>query len=829
MAKQFKVLVNTGKAENNKAIDVQQHAGDKGQPVRIKAQAGTKYQLQELGKDKGKNTAPDYVRAKRNGKNLEITFEDGISPDLIIEDYYDEMPAGYNGVIGQAENGSYYEYIPEDPNPKGLIPELADGVQPTSVALGGTEVSPAGAAVGVLAFPLLAPLGLLGGAAAAAAAAGGGGGTTNTTATTTGALDAASDTGTKGDNKTNDPTPDLSGKAPVGSTASVTINGQTYPVTVNPDGTWKFTQPTNLPDGTYYPVLNVTTNGVTTATNLTPFTIDTTPPTIAITASANALGSGQTATVTFTLSEPSTDFTADDIAVTGGSLSNLTQSTTDPKVWTATFTPTAGTTPGSATISVASTKFSDAAGNFNTDGAEANNTVTIKTNATTYGGLDASSDTGTKGDNLTNDTTPTLSGKVPAGSSASVTINGTKYPVNVNPDGTWSFTNPTNLPDGTYTPTLDVVTNGQSSSTPLTPFTIDTTPPTIAITASARTLVAGETATVTFTLSEASSDFTAADVAVTGGTLSNFAQSATNPLVWTATFTPASTGTSASISVASDKFQDAAGNNNKDGADANNTVSLTTNALASGQLSPNSDNATGIPNDNKTNDPTPELTGKVPTGSTATVTINGQTYPVTVNPDGTWSFTQPTNLPDGTYTPVLNVTTNGTTTSTSITPFTIDTTPPKVEITSPVTTLAAGASTTLTFTVSEATTDLTIGDIQVSGGTLGPLQQSATNPLVYTATFTAASGATAASVKIDSNKFSDAAGNNNTDGADANNTWSYSVTPGNTPNTSSLTALTIEPITATTSSRPPSRVLPASPSKARSPASSLQATSSPWW
>ena len=170
MAKQYKVLVNTGKAENNKAIDVQQHAGDKGQPVRIKAQAGTKYQLQELGKDKGKNTAPDYVRAKRNGKNLEITFEDGISPDLIIEDYYDEMPAGYNGVIGQAENGSFYEYIPEDPNPKGLIPELADGVQPTSVALGGTEVSPAGAAVGVLAFPLLAPLGLLGGAAALAAA-----------------------------------------------------------------------------------------------------------------------------------------------------------------------------------------------------------------------------------------------------------------------------------------------------------------------------------------------------------------------------------------------------------------------------------------------------------------------------------------------------------------------------------------------------------------------------------------------------------------------------------------------------------------------------------
>ena len=140
MAKQYKLIVNTGKADNNKAIDIQQQAGDKGQPVRIQAQAGVKYQLQEMGKDKGKNTAPDYVRAKRNGKHLEITFEDGGSPDLIIEDYYEVMPPGYNGLVGQAENGGFYEYIPEDPNYKGLIPELVDGASPTSVALGTAEI-----------------------------------------------------------------------------------------------------------------------------------------------------------------------------------------------------------------------------------------------------------------------------------------------------------------------------------------------------------------------------------------------------------------------------------------------------------------------------------------------------------------------------------------------------------------------------------------------------------------------------------------------------------------------------------------------------------------
>jgi hypothetical protein len=45
----------------------------------------------------------------------------------------------------------------------------------------------------------------------------------------------------------------------------------------------------------------------------------------------------------------------------------------ESKIYTATFTPTNSTTAG--TISVASDKFSDAAGNINVDGADANNSV----------------------------------------------------------------------------------------------------------------------------------------------------------------------------------------------------------------------------------------------------------------------------------------------------------------------------------------------------------------------------------------------------------------------------------------------------------------------
>ena len=710
MAKQYKVLVNTGNTENNKAVDVQQFSGDKGQPVRIKAQGGTKYELQEI--TRGKPVGPDYIKARRVGKDLHILFENEREASLIIEGYYSEMAPGYNGVIGQAENGSFYEYIPEDPRVPGLIPELAEGGRAVNVALGGAEVTPVGAALGVLAFnPLMGILGL-GAIGAVAAAVDGQGSSTATQGVATGKLDSGSDSGVQGDNKTNNATPTMSGTVPTGATAEVTINGQKYPVTVKPDGTWSFTTPTNLPDGTYYPILHVTQNGVTKDTNITPFTIDTTAPTIAISSNAVALAANQTATITFTLSEASSDFTAADITVTGGSLGSLTQSASDPKVYTALFTPSGSGT--SASISVGNGRFSDAAANFNADGAEANNTVNITTNASITGDLTKTSpnDSGVTGDNITNNTKPSLNGKVPAGSTASVTLNGQKYPVTVNPDGTWSFTNPTNLPDGTYTPVLDVVTNGQTSSTPLTPFTIDTTPPTIVVTSAASVLAAGQNTSVTFTLSEAANDFAQEDITVTGGTLSNFQKSATDPKIYTATFIPSDTGTSATISVVSAKFSDAAANLNADGAEANNTVSLTTNATSNGQLSPVSDNSTGTPNDGKTNDKTPELSGKVPAGSTATVTINGQTYPVTVKPDGTWSFTQPTDLPDGTYTPQLNVITNGQSSSTPITPFTIDTTPPTVAITGGPSTLVAGQSTTLTLTLSEASTDLTDAEFE---------------------------------------------------------------------------------------------------------------------
>ena len=214
-------------------------------------------------------------------------------------------------------------------------------------------------------------------------------------------------------------------------------------------------------------------------------TPDITPPTIAINDddANDSLSAGDTATLTFTLSEASTDFVESDVTVTGGSLSNWT--VLSNTVYTATFTPyTDSTTDGN--IQVANDQFSDAAGNFNQDESDADNTVA---------------------------------------------------------------------------------------------FTVDTVRPIIDLDSDVNDLKVGDTAVITFTLSEASDDFIKSDVSVSGGELSDW--TSVSSTSYTATFTPAADSTTDGIvHVANDQFSDAAGNTNQDESDADNTVNLTINTTA---------------------------------------------------------------------------------------------------------------------------------------------------------------------------------------------------------------------------------------------------------
>ena len=101
--------------------------------------------------------------------------------------------------------------------------------------------------------------------------------------------------------------------------------------------------------------------------------------------------------------------------------------------------------------------------------------------------------------------------------------------------------------------------------------------PTIALSSDAANLKAGETATITFTISESVSDFVIGDITVSGGTLGSFAGSGTS---YTVIFTPTASSTANGvISVADTKFTDAAGNTNADSGDANNTATISVDTV----------------------------------------------------------------------------------------------------------------------------------------------------------------------------------------------------------------------------------------------------------
>ncbi|RQP16956.1 MAG: gliding motility-associated C-terminal domain-containing protein [Parapedobacter sp.] len=114
---------------------------------------------------------------------------------------------------------------------------------------------------------------------------------------------------------------------------------------------------------------------------------------------------------------------------------------------------------------------------------------------------------------------------------------------------------------GTYNVRIRTTDNaGGTYDKPFTIIVVDDLGPTVTISSDKASLKAGETATLTFTLNEASEDFEEEDIIVTGGTLSDFSGSGTS---YSATFTPTDNVTvTATIDVNAGMFTDAVGNSN---------------------------------------------------------------------------------------------------------------------------------------------------------------------------------------------------------------------------------------------------------------------------
>ncbi len=263
---------------------------------------------------------------------------------------------------------------------------------------------------------------------------------------------------------------------PASSTSLVTLSGKTVTISLGAPLAYTTSYFVDIPAGAFTDLSGNPFAGLSTYDFTTAPPPDTAAPTIALQSSKSVLKAGDAALITFTLSEPSANFIEQDVTVSGGTLSNFSGSGV---AYTATFTAAlSGVTAGG--ISVVSGKFSDAAGNVNVDGADADNAVSIP---------------------------------------------------------------------------------------------IDTTIPTIALSSNMAALKAGELATITFTLSEPSANFTGSDVSVTGGTLTGFSGLGSS---YTATLSLATVGMVAGVvKVLSGVFTDIAGNANADGADDNNTLTIT--------------------------------------------------------------------------------------------------------------------------------------------------------------------------------------------------------------------------------------------------------------
>jgi hypothetical protein len=277
------------------------------------------------------------------------------------------------------------------------------------------------------------------------------------------------------------------------------------------------------------------------------YEVDTKVPVLAlpIEISDSQLKIGDSATVTFTFTEAVTGFTVDDVAVPHGTLADL--GTSDGGItWTATLTPAAGASSANNVLTLNYSGIANLAGNAGVGSADSGN-YQVDTVRPSLASSITISDTSLKAGETATVTftfTEAISGfdinhvTVQHGTLTNLTSanGGTVWTATLTPAaGTSSLANVLTLD---YTGIADLAGNAGVGSINSGNYQVDTVRPSLAssITISDTSLKAGETATVTFTFTEAITGFDINDVTVPHGTLSNL--SSQDGITWTATLTP---------------------------------------------------------------------------------------------------------------------------------------------------------------------------------------------------------------------------------------------------------------------------------------------------
>ncbi|ECA5219558.1 Ig-like domain repeat protein, partial [Salmonella enterica subsp. enterica serovar Bareilly] len=492
-------------------------------------------------------------------------------------------------------------------------------------------------------------------------------------------IELVNDSGTRGDNLTNDANPHFRITVPGDvNEVSLSIDGGVTWVkatqSVTP-GVWNYTWPGTVPDGDYTLNVKATDNAGNTVTETLHFTIDTTLSTpVIVLDSADDTGiQGDNMTnrtqPTFNLQHIDDDAVRVTVSVEHGGVTTTFDATKDAGGWT--FTPPTSWGAGDYTLSVS---VEDKAGNTS---HSASLTVTVDTQIA-INNIELVNDSGIPDDNLTNNVRPHFQVKVPTDvNEVRLSIDGGKTWFNATQSatpGVWDYTWLADVGEGKHTLTVEATDKAGNQTTQKLDFIIDTllSEPTIVLDSTDDSGTKGDNLTnankPTFILGNIDADARYVTVEVQhGGTKEVLTATKGATGIWSVTPTGTWADGDYTLTV---RVEDDAGNVKYS---APLTVTVDTQ-ITIDVIELVNDN--GIPGDNLTNDVRPHFRVTVP-GDVNEVRLSidgGNTWVrATQGTAGTWDYTWPKDVTDGLHTLTVEATDKAGNKTTQTLDFTIDT------------------------------------------------------------------------------------------------------------------------------------------------------------
>ena len=266
---------------------------------------------------------------------------------------------------------------------------------------------------------------------------------------------------------------------------------------------------------------------------------------------------------------------------------------------------------------------------------------------------------------------PEITGQTEPGATVTISIDGgANATVTADSNGDWSYTPTSDLADGAHSVIATARDKAGNESTDMTTFAVDLTAPALSIGAPRDGSVINETRPEITGMSDPGSDV---EVLIDGVKVADVTADANGD--WS--YTPTSDLSMGSHTVTA-RTADNVGNT----AETESTFEVDTVAPAVDIDSPGPGQGT--------NDQQPTISGTAEPGSTVELVIDGSDpILVTVNPDGTWSYTPGSQLGEGSHSVTVTATDEAGNSATDSTTFDIDVTAPDVAIDAP----ASGSTT----------------------------------------------------------------------------------------------------------------------------------------